>query len=77
MSKPPSRAAASMRLVAGAEAGGARNGGVAVDLLQAPALGRDTLPAEPDLVLDRRLALAVTGIAGIDGDTDAHADTGK
>ena len=65
------------RLVAGPKAGCAGNGGVAVDLLQAPALGRDTLFTQPDLVLDRCLALAVTGIAGIDGDTDAHADTGK
>ena len=63
-------------LVTGAKAGGPGNSGVAVDLLQVPALGRDTLPAEPDLVLDRRLALAVTGIAGIDGNTGGHGGTG-
>ena len=45
---------------------------VGIGLHQAPALPLDPLPAQPDLVLDRGVALVVAGVAGVNGAAKCH-----
>jgi hypothetical protein len=52
-------------LVAGPERARPAAGGVGIGRRELPAFLRDPLPADPDLVLDRSLALEVSRITGI------------
>src|SRR6266404_9392162 len=53
-------------LVSGPEPAGPAAGSITIGTPKLPALALDPLPTDPDLVLDRGLALKVGRIAGID-----------
>ena len=64
-------------LVARPKPAGTRARGVAIGREQRPALPIDPLPADPNLVLDRGLALEIGGIPGVNDSAHGRARTSR
>src|SRR6266436_3535489 len=56
-------------LVSGPEPAGATAGGIAIGTPKLPSLALDPLPTNPDLILDRGLALKIGRVSGVDHGT--------